>query len=115
MGFLLSVRVDLPEDEWRDILRIARRRGVSRLEGLGDLQRVLESRKKLASWPAPSKQTWTTPPRVCVPSPARRWSPSCASWAPESRCILSTRRRGNLATNPLISGASGAEGGRGKL
>jgi hypothetical protein len=30
MGFLLSVRVDLPEDEWRDILRIARRRGVSR-------------------------------------------------------------------------------------
>jgi hypothetical protein len=42
MGFLLSVRVDLPEDEWRDILRIARRRGVSRLEGLGDLERVLE-------------------------------------------------------------------------
>ena len=41
MGFLLSVHVDLPEDEWRDILRIARRRGVSRLEGLGDLQRVL--------------------------------------------------------------------------
>jgi hypothetical protein len=46
MGFLLSVRVDVPEDEWRDILRIARRRGVSRLEalpmrrrGLGDLQR----------------------------------------------------------------------------
>jgi hypothetical protein len=39
MGFLLSVHVDLPEDEWRDILRIARRRGVSRLEGLGDLQR----------------------------------------------------------------------------
>src|SRR5215207_2005767 len=39
MGFLLSVRVDLPEDEWRDMLRIARRRGVSRLEGLGDLQR----------------------------------------------------------------------------
>jgi hypothetical protein len=26
MGFSLSVRVDLPEDEWRDILRIARRR-----------------------------------------------------------------------------------------
>jgi hypothetical protein len=114
MGFLLSVRVDLPEDEWRDILRIARRRGVSRLEALGDLQRVLEPQeaRELAS---PSKQTWTTPPRVCVPSPARRWSPSCASWAPESRCILSTRRRGNLATNPLISGASGAEGGRGKL
>jgi hypothetical protein len=42
MGFLLSVHVDLPEDEWRDILRIARRRGVSRLEGLGDLERVLE-------------------------------------------------------------------------
>ena len=42
MGFSLSVRVDVPEDEWRDILRIARRRGVSRLEGLGDLQRVLE-------------------------------------------------------------------------
>jgi hypothetical protein len=42
MGFLLSVRVDLPEDEWRDILTIARRRGVSRLEGLGDLERWLE-------------------------------------------------------------------------
>ena len=39
MGFLVSVHVDLPEDEWRDILRIACRRGVSRLEGLGDLQR----------------------------------------------------------------------------
>jgi hypothetical protein len=51
MGFLLSVRVDLPEDEWRDILRIARRRGVSRLEGLGDLQRVLEPQeaRELAS------------------------------------------------------------------
>jgi hypothetical protein len=95
MGFSLSVRVDLPEDEWRYILRIVRRRG------------VCWSRKKLASWPAPSKQTWTTPPRVCVPSPARRWSPSCVSWAPESRCILNTRRRENLATNPLISGASG--------
>jgi hypothetical protein len=42
MGFSLSVRVDLPEEEWRDILRIGRRRGVSRLEGLGDLERVLE-------------------------------------------------------------------------
>jgi hypothetical protein len=42
MGFLLSVRVDLPDDEWRDILRIARRRGVSRLEGLADLERWLE-------------------------------------------------------------------------
>jgi hypothetical protein len=51
MGFSLSVRVDLPEDEWRDILRIARRRGVSRLEGLGDLQRVLEPQeaRELAS------------------------------------------------------------------
>jgi hypothetical protein len=51
MGFLLSVRVDLPEDEWRDILRIARRRGVSRLEGLGDLERVLEPQeaRELAS------------------------------------------------------------------
>jgi hypothetical protein len=42
MGFSLSVRVDLPEDEWRDILRIGRRWGVSRLEGVGDLERVLE-------------------------------------------------------------------------
>jgi len=51
MGFLLSVRVDVPEDEWLDILRIARRRGVSRLEGLGDLQRVLEPQeaRELAS------------------------------------------------------------------
>ena len=51
MGFLLSVHVELPEDEWRDILRIARRRGVSRLEGLGDLQRVLEPQeaRELAS------------------------------------------------------------------
>ena len=51
MGFLLSVHVDLPEDEWRDILRIARRRGVSRLEGLGDLERVLEPQeaRELAS------------------------------------------------------------------
>src|SRR5215211_1390128 len=103
MGFLLSVRVDLPEDEWRDILRIARRRGVSRLEGLGDLQRVLEPQeaRELAS----ALQADLDDPA------ARRWSPSCASWAPESRCILSTRRCGNLATNPLISGASGAEGG----
>ena len=51
MGFLLSVSVDVPEDEWRDILRIARRRGVSRLEGLGDLERVLEPQeaRELAS------------------------------------------------------------------
>ncbi len=42
MGFILSVRVDVSEDEWRDILRIARGRGVSRLEGLGDLERWLE-------------------------------------------------------------------------
>jgi hypothetical protein len=51
MGFLLSVQVELPEDEWRDILRIARRRGVSRLEGLGDLERVLEPQeaRELAS------------------------------------------------------------------
>jgi hypothetical protein len=42
MGFLLSVLVNVPEDEWRDILRIARRRGVSRLEGLGDLGGDLE-------------------------------------------------------------------------
>ena len=51
MGFLLSVHVELPEDEWRDILRIARRRGVSRLEGLGDLERVLEPQeaRELAS------------------------------------------------------------------
>jgi hypothetical protein len=51
MGFSLSVRVGVPEDEWRDILRIARRRGVSRLEGLGDLQRVLEPQeaRELAS------------------------------------------------------------------
>ena len=48
MGFLLSVHVDLPEDEWRDILRIARRRGFSRLEGLGDLGRVLEPQEALA-------------------------------------------------------------------
>ena len=34
--------MDLPEDEWRYILRIVSRRGVSRLEGLGDLERVLE-------------------------------------------------------------------------
>jgi hypothetical protein len=51
MGFSLSVRVDLPEDEWRYILRIARRRGVSRLEGLGDLERLLEPQeaRELAS------------------------------------------------------------------
>jgi len=51
MGFSLSVRVDLPEDEWRYILRIVRRRGVSRLEGLGDLERVLEPQeaRELAS------------------------------------------------------------------
>jgi hypothetical protein len=51
MGFSLSVRVDVPEDEWRDILRIAHRRGASRLEGLGDLQRVLEPQeaRELAS------------------------------------------------------------------
>ena len=51
MGFSLSVRVDLPEDEWRYILRIVSRRGVSRLEGLGDLERVLEPQeaRELAS------------------------------------------------------------------
>jgi hypothetical protein len=51
MGFSLSVRVDLPEDEWRYILRIVRRRGVSRLEGLGDLERLLEPQeaRELAS------------------------------------------------------------------
>jgi hypothetical protein len=51
MGFLLSVHVDLPEDEWRYILRIARRRGVSRVEGLGDLERVLgaQEARELAS------------------------------------------------------------------
>jgi hypothetical protein len=48
MGFSLSIRVDLPEDEWRDILRIARGRGFSRLEGLGDLERVLEPQEALA-------------------------------------------------------------------
>ena len=74
MGFSLSVSVDLPEDEWRYILRIVSRRGVSRLEGLGDLERVLE------------------------PQEARE---------PERRCILSTHRREDLATNPPISGASG--------
>jgi len=51
MGFSLSVRVDLPEDEWRYILRIVRGRGVSRLEGLGDLERMLEPQeaRELAS------------------------------------------------------------------
>ena len=51
MSFSLSVRVDLPEDEWRYILRIVRRRGVSRLEGLGDLERVLapQEARELAS------------------------------------------------------------------
>ena len=42
MGFILSVRVDVPGDEWRDILGMAHRRGFSRLEGLGDLERVLD-------------------------------------------------------------------------
>jgi hypothetical protein len=51
MGFSLSVHVDLAEGEWRDILRIVRRRGVSRLEGLGVLERVLEPQeaRELAS------------------------------------------------------------------